>query len=306
MRDAIAVILNLKRLRYFLVVADALHFGRAANQLGISQPPLSQQIKLLESEIGVRLFQRTKRRVSLTAAGSLLRDEVAGLLEHAERVRRVVLRAKSGESGEVSIGCVPSSLYEVMPRLIASCRAEWPLLDIVVKEGHTSDIIDAVSDGRLDLGLVWEDKVAPPLTLKAIDRPPSIVALPRRHPLAKRRAITLKELEGERLIMFPRQITPKHYDRVIAAFHGAGVSPLVAFEANSVPSQVGFVDSGLGVAILPAYVRKFALKDVKYLPLIDPIEPVAMSVVWNAKRLTAQASCFLRTVDGFLSAREAA
>jgi DNA-binding transcriptional LysR family regulator len=298
--------LNLKRLRYFVVVADALHFGRAANQLGISQPPLSQQIKTLENEMGVKLFQRTKRRVSLTAAGTLLRYEVAGLLEHAERVRRVVLRAKSGESGEVSIGCVPSSLYEIMPKLISLCRGDWPALDLIVKEGHTSDIIAAVSDGRLDLGLVWEDRVTTPLTLKAIDRPPSIVALPRRHPLARRKAITLKDLEGERLIMFPRQITPKHYDRVIAAFHAAGVSPLIAFEANSVPSQVGFVDSGLGVAILPSYVRKFSLKGVKYLPLLDPIEPVAMSVVWNAKRLSAQAACFLRTVDGFLTTQLAA
>jgi DNA-binding transcriptional LysR family regulator len=288
--------LDLRQLRYFVAVAEDLHFGHAAKRLGISQPPLSEHIKTLEERLGVRLFDRTKRNVALTSSGRVLYAEAAQLLAHSERVSDVMSRVQTGVLGALYVGCVPSGLYGVMPRIIECMRAENSNLRIHVLEGHTNEILAAVADGRQDCGLVWEDKVSTPLEMLPLDTVSLLVALPARHRLARGTSVRLSDLVDEPLIIPPRTVTPHQYDRIIAAFRRSGLSPNISSEVRSVPSQLGFVASGLGYALVPAYAGLLRLPGVRLKHPHEQIESVPLSLIWNRRHTSAQFEMFLRQV----------
>jgi DNA-binding transcriptional LysR family regulator len=288
--------LDLRQLRYFVAVAEELHFGHAAQRLGISQPPLSEHIKVLEERLGVRLFDRTKRSVILTASGRVLYAEASRLLAHSERVSDVMSRAQSGVFGVLYVGCVSSGLYGAMPRIMERIRAENDDLLVRVLDGHTNEILAAVADGRQDCGLVWEDKVSAPLELLPLEAVSLLVALPARHRLARGTSVRLSDLVDEPLIIPPRAVTPHQYDRIIAAFRRSGLSPNVSAEVRSVPSQLGFVASGLGYALVPSYAELLRLPGVRLRRPQEQIESVPLSLVWNRRHVSAQFEIFLRQV----------
>jgi DNA-binding transcriptional LysR family regulator len=289
--------INLRHLRYFQVLADELHFGRAAARLGISQPPLSEQIVALEAALGTRLFERSRRAVVLTASGRTLYSEAGKLLLHAERVREVMAGASSGYAGQLYLGCVPSGLIGVLPQILGRDRGMIGDLEVRVTEGHTGEIIAALHAGQLDAGLVWEDEPDPPLVLRPLEHVRFIAALHPKHPLVRKRRVALRDFTGEPLIVPPRDVTPRQFDRIMTAFREAGLSPRTGQQARSIAAQLGFVASGLGYALVPEYARRVAMTGVVFRPLLENLESSPISLMWNENRVSPQLAAFRRRVD---------
>lgn len=289
-----AAALDLRHLRYFVAVAEELHFGRAAERLGISQPPLSEQIRGLETALGVSLLQRTRRQVTLTAPGRVLYDEATRLIAHAERVATVMTGARTGRSGQLFLGCVPSGLFGVLPRIL---DGHDDAFEIRVTEAHTADIVAAVVDGRLDCGLVWEDRAPRGLALRALERVRFIVAVPSRHPLAGKRRVALRALAREPLIVPPRDVTPHQFDRIHAGFRDAGVTPRIGQHARSIAAQLGFVASGLGYALVPEYAKRLGMPNVAFVALREALDSVPLALVWDEARASPQLAAFREQVE---------
>lgn len=280
--------LDLRHLRYFVALAEELHFGRAAARLGISQPPLSEQILGLEALLGTRLLQRTKRSVALTSSGHVLYEEALNLLAHAERVRLVMAGASSGRLGPLFLGCAPSSLFGVLPRILADFQNRPEHLDVRVSEAHTTEVIAAVLSGRFDAGLVWDDRAPAPLSIRPLERVRIVVALHSSHPLASKKSILLSDVADEPLIMPPRTISPYHFDLTHRAFRQAGLEPRIGQIARSIAAQISFVASRLGYALVPEYARKLGIADVCFVPLKQVLDAMPLSLVWNDERPSAQ------------------
>ncbi|MBB3459405.1 DNA-binding transcriptional LysR family regulator [Rhizobium sp. BK313] len=290
--------LNLTRLRYFVAVAEDLHFGRAAQRLGISQPPLSLHIKALEEEIGVDLFTRVNRKVFLTASGRILHQQAARLLDHVQRVDHIMQGVGAGEYGELFVGCVPSAMYDILPKIMRHFRGLHPKVHLVLKEGHTMDITDEVVEGRLDIGLVWRNVSDPSLGIQPILREQFSAIVPADHRLAKKKTLSLRDLASESLILPPRKVSPYHYDHIIAAFAKQGLNPRIEYEVPTILSQIGFVASGFGVAISPSVARRFATDGVAVIPFAEEMPPVILSLVWNKERDSNAGEQFREAVKG--------
>jgi len=297
MSKRIAEAIDLRHLRYFVAVAEELHFGRAAARLGISQPPLSDQIQGLEETLGVRLFQRSRRHVALTSSGRLLYGEATKLLEHAQRVRDVMDGARTGLAGQLFLGCVPSSLFGALPVILGTGQGLIGDLEIRVTEAHTAAIVADVIDGHLDAGLVWEDRPPAPLAIRPLEHVRFIVALHPSHRLTSRKRIALQDVSAEPLILSPRDVTPRQYDRILAAFRQAGLSPRIGQHARSIAAQLGFVASGLGYALVPDYARKLAMAGVVFRPLRETLESAPLALIWNEARPSSQLAAFRQRVD---------
>lgn len=276
--------LNLNRLRYFVTVAQELHFGRAARKLGISQPPLSLHIRALEEEIGSPLFIRANRQVVLTAAGRMLLGHAVGLLEHAQRLEQIMQGVGTGDLGEMFVGCVPSAMYDVLPRILAPYRARYPKVHVVLKEGHTMDVMNAVQEGQVDIGLVWRNVAGPSLGIQPILSEQFAALVPAGHPLSQQSVLSLDQLAGQPLILPPRKISPYHYDHIIAAFAKLGLSPRIDYEVPTILSQIGFVASGFGIAISPSFARRFMTDQIALIPIAEEMPSVILSLVWNEAR----------------------
>ncbi len=305
MPDAVLPDMNLRHLRYFVALAEELHFGRAAARLGISQPPLSEQIAALEAALGTRLFQRTRREVALTSSGRTLYEEAVKLLLHAGRVREVMAGARAGYAGQLYLGCVPSSLLGALPAILGPHRGRIGNLEVRVTEGHTGEIVAALRDGRLDAGLVWVDEPDPPLVIRPLERVRFIAALHPAHPLLRRRRIALADFAGEPLIMPPRDVTPRQFDRIVGAFREAGIAPRIGQHARSIAAQLGFVASGLGYALVPEYARRLAMTGVAFRPMREDLESAPLSLMWNETRVPPQLEAFRRLVDAAFPVRAA-
>jgi DNA-binding transcriptional LysR family regulator len=297
--------INLRHLRYFTVLAEELHYGRAAARLGISQPPLSEQILALEAALGTRLFQRTRREVALTSSGRTLYGEATRLLLHADRVREVMAGARSGYAGQLYVGCVPSSLLGALPAILGAARQRLGDIDIRVTEGHTGEIVAALRDGRLDVGLVWEDAPEPPLAIRPLEHVRFIAALHPSHPLVRRKRVSLADVAAEPLILPPRDVTPRQFDRIMGGFRQAGLSPHVGQHARSIAAQLGFVASGLGYSLVPEYARRLAMRGVAFRPLRESLESSPLSLMWNVNRVPPQLVAFRQRVEEAFPARTA-
>lgn len=289
--------LDLRHLRYFVAVAEELHFGRAAERLGISQPPLSDQIRGLEATLGTQLFQRTQRQVTLTSSGRVLHDEATKLIAHAERVSEVMASARSGSAGQLFLGCVPTGLFGALPAILGEGRAALGALEVRVTEAHTAQIVAAVLDGSLDAGLVWEDRAPPTLAIRPLERVRFIAALHHSHALAATQRVALADLADDPLILSPREVTPHQFDRIHAGFSAAGLSPHIGQQARSIVAQLGFVASGLGYALVPAYARKLAIAGVTFVALRESLDSVPLSLIWDERRASSQLAAFRQQVE---------
>jgi DNA-binding transcriptional LysR family regulator len=275
--------LNLRRLRYFVGVAEELHFGRAARRLNLSQPSLSIQIRALERDIGTPLLVRTQRRVELTSAGRVLLDDGRRLIGQAEAAVVHARRAAAGSVGSLSIGFVSTADYSILPPLVRSFRRKHPGVALRLLE-LTGDLQQALLlSGEIDLGLSALPMPAPDLMARLVFREPLIAAVPASHTLAKgARRIRLRTLAGEGFILFPRELAPGLYDLVIAACQRAGFTPHLAQEAIQMQTILGLVAAGLGVAIVPHCMSRLGRSDVRYLALDSTDFVVETAALWQA------------------------
>jgi len=261
--------MEFRQLHYFLTVAEELSFGRAAKRLNMAQPPLSRQIRQLEQELGVQLFERTSRRVELTQVGSVFVEEARRILEQIEQSVRTVQRANQGVIGQLVIAFEGSSAYDAIPLSLKTYRERFPDVELIVLGMTTNQQIEALHSGQIHVGFV-----VPPLQGQVEDlevetaiKAPLVLALPKSHPLTAKSTVKVRSLANERFIMGQRNSGCGFYDQVIAVCRRAGFSPLIQQEVNEMQVLLGLVAAGFGIAILPESAKQFQRTGVVYRDL---------------------------------------
>ena len=248
---------DLRQLRYFVAVAEELHFGRAAARLGMAQPPLTQQIQKLERLLGYPVFSRRPRKTTLTEAGRALLPDAVRILRECDEAVEHARRAGRGETGRIALGTPPSVMLTRLPAAIRRYRERYPGVHFALREMSTSAIADALSAETLDIGLLREVESVGSFQTESILREPIVAVLPRGHALARRPRLSLRHLSKEPFVLFPRHLGEAFYDRLHSYCLDAGFSPHVVQEATQWQSVVTFVETGLGVSLAPACVERF-------------------------------------------------
>ncbi|HEU4721484.1 MAG TPA: LysR substrate-binding domain-containing protein [Gemmatimonadaceae bacterium] len=287
---------DLRLLRYFVAVAEELHFGRAAGRLHVAQPGLSHQIKVLERLVGVRLLERTSRQVRLTPAGSLLLAESRRLLAEAERAIDRVRRTGRGEIGRLTVAAIGSATYDVVPRLLRAHRKRYPDVELVLREMSTPAQVHALRGGEIDVGLLRLPADTSDLVAHTVREDRMALMLPETHPLARKARIPLRALAREPLILFPAAPRPSWADTVIAACRESGFEPVVAQEAMESATVVSFVAAGVGVALVPEGLKVLARPGVAFRLLAPPAPVTRLAAVYRAGTLPPTVECFLGLV----------
>ncbi|OJA35286.1 LysR family transcriptional regulator [Burkholderia ubonensis] len=265
--------MELKQLRYFVAVADELHFGRAAKRLFISQPALSFDIRKFEDALGVQLFARTSKSVALTNAGEVLLGEARRLLLQAAEAERLTVRSASGYAGRLRVGFVHSMLYRGLPDAVRRFEADHPGVEIVLSEMNTQAQVQAIQRGQIDLGYAHWGHFPPEVDSTPIHAEPFVCCLPAGHPLARRRQVALAALANEPFILFPRDAAPHYHDLIIAQCVNAGFSPLIRHEARLWQTILSMIEFGMGVALVPRVLQQVKSDRLAFRPLKDaPLE----------------------------------
>lgn len=287
--------IELRHLRYFVAVAEELHFGRAAARLHIAQPPLSQQIKQLEQNLGHRLFVRTSRSVLLTPAGQELLDRARRALIRMEEDIAAVRRVGRGELGTITIAFTGSAiLTNALPEAIRTYRRHYPDVDLRLRELRTMLQIEALRDGSIDLGFLRDPGPFDGLVIEELFREPYVAVLPSRHPLAKLRVVPVKKLRGEPFVFHARSAGPLAFDRTMAVCEQAGFRPEIVQEAPQWPTVIRLVESGLGFSIAPACVSKLETMGVVFRPINAKGAFTEVSLGHRDEPLTPTAKEFVR------------
>jgi DNA-binding transcriptional LysR family regulator len=270
--------MELRHLRYFIAVAEEGHVTRAAERLGMQQPPLSQQIRALERELDVQLFRRRPRGVELTDAGSTLLNEARAILAHIDHASAAAKRTARGEQGRIAVGFTSSTpFHPFVPRLIRSYRDAFPLVALTLEEGGTMDLVDDLRDERIDVAFVrtaitdLEGLVVSPLLKEAM-----VLALPRAHRLARHtKAVSLKALSEETFIVYRRHNGPGLYDAILSACNASGFSPHIGQEAPRIVSTLNLVAAGLGISLVPESLQRMRMDGVVFRRIGDVAKPMA-------------------------------
>lgn len=293
--------MELRHLRYFVAVAEELHFGRAAQRLHMAQPPLSQQIKQLEAELGFQLFCRTKRSVQLTAAGDRFLTDTYSLFQRLDQSIEAGRRISRGEQGKLVVGFVSSAAYSVLPPILQRFRAGFPAIALTLQELTTNVQIQQLQDNRLDVGFVrppLEAGISAVLSQREILREPFVVAIAQSHPLAEREQVAIADLASEPFILFPRPRAPGLYDQVISLCQQAQFSPNVAQEAVQMQTIVSLVAAEIGVALVPESLRNLQRVGVVYRPLVEATPQAAIALVWRTEDNSPMVQHFLELAKG--------
>jgi DNA-binding transcriptional LysR family regulator len=245
--------LELRHLRYAIVVAEELHFARAARRLNMSQPPLSQQIQQLEQELGVKLFDRSTRLVKLTDAGHAFVDEARRTIAQADYAAKVAIRTGKGGTGQLSIGATVALDANILVAVLKSFMKARPNAHLMLRKMDTASQVEALRDGRIDVGFLLPPINDPAIEVREAWREEMVIALPQDHPLARRKALPLRALLGEPYIMFSRNMHRDYHDLVGTFFRNLGASLNVVHEADTIHTTRILVATGLGVSVLPAF-----------------------------------------------------
>jgi len=275
--------IELRPLRQFVVLAEELHFGRAALRLHMTQPPLTQAMQSLERTLGAPLFVRSQRKVTLSPAGEALLEPVRRLLHAAEDLPRLAQAAAAGLSGRLRLAFVSSIAYGPLPEWLRSFRAAHPEVLLQLREATLDVQLDAFATGEIDAGFVLHAEAAAPPGLAAWRalREPLVMALPASHPLAGRETLDFDLVAGAPLVIFPRVIAPSLFDAVLGAYRARGHTPRIAQEAIQMQTIVNLVSAGIGVAWVPASLMQLKRPGVEYVPLAGTPLRCDTSLVWR-------------------------
>lgn len=282
--------MELRHLRYFIAVAEERHFGRAAARLHMAQPPLSTQIRQLEAELGFQLFERTTRRVELTDGGRLYLEHARAILSAVDAAARQSLRVAEGLEGRLTIGCVGSATYDLMPRFTRALRATLPGVEVGIRgEMLVAEQVDALASGDLDIALLRPPLYEAALAVRSLRWDRLVVAVPDSHRLASRRSVEVQALAGEPLVVHSSRGSVM-FRLVRDMCESAGFSPLVSHEVVETSTLVSFVAAGLGIAVVPEGVSKLGVAGVHYCRLKRAkVELSAATRVDDARPLVARA-----------------
>ena len=274
---------TLTQLTGFVAVAEEQHFGRAAERLRMTQPPLTRQIQQLEKELKVQLFDRTSRTVRLTPAGRAFLQDARRLLHEADNAALSVRRVTAGQAGIVRIGFTATSAYGVLGGLLASVRERLPHVDVVLHELVTRDQVELLSAGSLDLGLARPPATRPELSSRRFRSEPLLAALPAAHPLAAgEEPLELAELHGEAMVMYSPTEARYFHELLVTVFHNAGVQPAYVQHVSQVHTVLALVEVGLGSGLVPATAARLRFEGVVFRPLrLREPDPVELHLIWR-------------------------
>ena len=259
--------MELRHLRYFSVLADELHFGRAAQRLAISQPPLSVAIRQLEEAVGARLFDRNSKGVRLTPAGQALRASARRLLRQAEEAALEARDVAAGSAGLLRIGFVGAMLYRGLPQALRAFQAQHPAVRISLAELNSGEQITELLHDRLDLGFMHTARMPQDLSCRLLLTEPFVACLPSRHALARKRVLAALDLREQPFVLFARASSPDYHERILSICTQAGFLPEVRHEVRHWLAVVSLVAQGLGVALVPQAMQRSALKGAVFRPL---------------------------------------
>jgi DNA-binding transcriptional LysR family regulator len=278
--------MDLRQLRCFIAVAEELHFGRAAERLGLAPPALSRQISALEDELGVSLLTRTTRQVALTRAGLIMLEEAKAILVRMERASRSVREASLASSKVLRFGAIDAASSSFVPEALVTFRARHPGIEIKFVEAMTAPLVQMLEAGKLDLALMRPPRKPTDCAFEVLRVERPIVVLSETHPLAAREHLTMQDLVGEPFVVPSKRIRPFAYDLVMAYFESVGAVPNVTIEATEKPAMMSAVAAGLGMALAPDWVSRLSFPGVTMRrlrgALLDPPPPGALvGVAWR-------------------------
>ena len=256
--------LELRHLRYFLAVAETLHFGKAAAQLGMAQPPLSQQIKNLESIVGHRLFDRTTRGVRLTVVGQYLLERARKTLDRIDQDVEMARRLGKGQEGVLSVGFSGSVMFTRLPFVIERYRRLYPKVELQLQELATAEQMSALKEGALDLGFLRDGEPDSAIRIEPLISERFVAILPKQHPLAGRKSLRPADLREEPFVFYARKMGPRAFDRMIACCEADGFRPRIVQDTPQWPTAVRLIAAGVGVSIAPTCVSSLAMPNVVY------------------------------------------
>lgn len=278
--------MELRHLRQFVALAEELHFGRAAQRLSMSQPPLSASIRQLEDDLGVQLFERSSRQVRLTAAGAAFLVESRRILAQAADARALVGRIASGLSGRLQVGFVASMLYRGLPQLLARHGRSHPGIEVALRELNSGEQIEALLAGRLDAGFVHAPSVPAGLDGVEVLAEPFVCCVADGHPQAQRRHADLARMSGEPLVLFAREVSPEYHDRIVSLCVESGFAPRQRHEVRHWLTVLAFVAAGMGVALVPQSMSRAGMAGVRFLPLRNRKVRSVTRMLWAPQRMT--------------------
>lgn len=275
----------IRQLWMFLAVAEEQHFGRAAQKLNMSQPPLTEQIKVLEQSLKLQLFERSRRGTQLSPAGAAILPAVRQFAGQVERLEQVVREVAAGQSGVLHVGAVTSAMLETVPPMLEALKRAHPQLTVFVKEIDSVEAIPALEAGELDLAFARLDgEVGSGIATMPLAEDRLAVAIPKDHALAALPRIRIRSLADESLVMSSRERSPVYFDLLTSVCRAHGFAPRVLHEVRTITSQIAYVGCGQGVALVPSSMRKLAPENVVVRPLKERIMVVAATLAWNANR----------------------
>ncbi|MGG6265496.1 LysR family transcriptional regulator [Leptolyngbya sp. AN03gr2] len=275
--------MELRHLRYFVVVAEELHFGRAAKRLQMAQQPLSRQIRELEVEIQVQLLQRTKRTVRLTEAGKTFLIEARKTLQQADRAILLAKQTDRGERGQLTIGFTGAALNSILPKAVRQFKKQYPEIKLVLERSQTNEQVEALLSDQIHLGLLHPPIHTDALVVETLYREKLLLFLPDSHPLADNMSepISVKALSDEPFIFYPRYVGSVLYDQMIGLCQQAGFSPNVVQEVFPQHTILGLVSAGMGVTLLHVSASAIAPHDVVSKPLLEPTPELELAAAWQ-------------------------
>lgn len=287
--------MELRHIRTFLVLARELHFGRTALKLRIAQSAVSQTLKALEEELHVELLARSKRRVALTAAGAEFVGYAERSLLQLDEGAVAARRAASGDSGELRLSFTLMSSLTVLPRAVARFQRRHPQVQVSLTPGGSSEQLEAIREGRCDVGFMAFKRDIAPLATELVARSPLVAVLPSRHRLARQVSVELSELGQEPFIFLKQQSEPQIYGHFLAMCARAGFAPRVVMEIEHAEALLSFVAAGVGVSCVPNLVEKLKVAGITTIPLLPEVRG-GISAVWRPERLSPPAARFLEVL----------
>ena len=274
--------MELRHLRYFVAVAEELNFSRAAERLHIAQPPLSKQIRDLEAQLGVVLFNRTKRRVELTAPGQVFLEKVHQSIQSIEQAVEAVQRASREEIGRLSVGFNSSATYGVLPQILRGFRERYPQVELHLHELTTSQQLECLHQHQIDAGILYLPIESSALKVLSVIKETLVVAMPpESHPLAVSSQISIRALSREPFIIPPHRLGGGLYSKIMQFFQQSGFRPTVVQEAMQLQTMISLVAGGVGVALVPASLQNLQRAGVVYRCLQELTSEVTIAIAWR-------------------------
>ncbi len=289
--------MELRQLKYFIAVAEELHFGRAAESLHLSQPALSKQIQALEDSLKIQLLERTKHSCRLTMAGQKFLEKARRILQEVEEGIQVTRQVADGKIGRVRVGFTEATLYSLAPNLFKIYREHYPQVNLILTSGGTENNVEALRNHRIDVGFVYLPIREPSLSVYPLYEEAYVTALPISHRLAKQKQISLQSLANEPLIFYPRSLAPVLYAYFIQCCEQAGFLPNIVQEAEPSQTSLGLVSAGVGITFVLSAMQNLSVKGVVYRPLIGNFLTLKLALAWRGDESSPAVQEFIKVLQ---------